>query len=1353
MTVRNCTFNGSPAGEPAVRLRNTGNVTITGNIIENAVHNGILLESNNSVKNDVAKTINITGNTICNWNSGSIDGGGRAMRLSLGSDNTLFAGSVVNITDNTFIKAALGKDKPDFLKITGAGAAPVDISNNYWSGKKTTSEIDGSVYTTDTTGAVTLTSVKNVCAVSDSVTLAEAAAAATSGDTIKIAAGTYDITADNLLYKFKASVTFEGAVDVSGKPSTVFNVTLTGSGGLSIEDGATLKNMKFNVTSVGTNAEVFSAYNAFTMDNCEVVLSAGSADTADCAYVFDMTTNLKAASITNCVFTDNTTGTAPTWVVGFPYANRYTSTEKFTFNKNTVTGRWNCGVIDLLAGSYEVKNNTVNVTGNPNTIFGIAVTPNMNSGTAYTSTITGNNVTKGNVFIRYIPIDNTNKISTSPTDLTLIEIVKPTVTVNTVNDGMTPCDICLARTHNCYAKLTLSGTQPFATGSDITTYTESRQIATGFVYAWQAAIGTTKYPTLAEAVTAAQTSDTIKLLANVTEDITIPSGKTMTLDLNGKTLTGVTDADVAHNNSAEYKAVITNNGTLTVVDTASGGAITDASPYFKKATIYNTSTGTLNLLGGTVSKGTAGAYYVLLNHGTATINGATVQSADTKTSAILNGYSTSAWETIPTDSNTKIATMTISSGTVTGGRYAVKNGEAYAKLEITGGTFSKGASDAAAIINYSNCEATISGGTFAADGAKDVISCKARTNTNGAGTLGLSVTGGSFSGAISVADGQKLSVSGGYFTTDPSAYVVSDKIVGTSDKTGYTYMVKAVEANVKVDVGNTVTNPVPSDAPEMTNDDKTALEAVTVAPDTNDKGLATAGGNVATTITQQDKAAATDELKTAGVTTDGATVTVVVQPKLVVTPQSYVSEDKELTLDIKAVYDEIATTAAEPSQINTTGAVGTKNATVTKENQPMTVPDGTPVVIKVAIPAAMATETSAGSGTYNSLNIKHVKEDGITTYYYTANVTKEAEVYYATFTVTHGFSTFTLMTADTRKLAVTYDSGIAQGNYSITDVGTTLPVPTKAGYTFTGWKFTDPFGEFGVYTKLTNDLWSAVMNGITAGDTRNINATAQFAAIPVSGGTTDKYTLSFETNGGSAVKAVTAEKNAVIDLTKYAPTKEGYDFSGWYSDSKLTTAVTSVTMTKDITVYAKWTEKSQTAKLPFTDVPETAYYRDAVAWAVEKDVTSGVTATTFAPDRVCTRAETVTFLWRAMGSPEPAAANNPFTDVSANDYYYKAVLWAVEKGITKGASDTTFSPAAPVTRAQTVTFLWRAAGMLAQSGSNPFTDVQTGAFYTDAVLWAGSEGITEGTGTTTFSPNLGCTRAQIVTFLYRYLAK
>lgn len=112
------------------------------------------------------------------------------------------------------------------------------------------------------------------------------------------------------------------------------------------------------------------------------------------------------------------------------------------------------------------------------------------------------------------------------------------------------------------------------------------------------------------------------------------------------------------------------------------------------------------------------------------------------------------------------------------------------------------------------------------------------------------------------------------------------------------------------------------------------------------------------------------------------------------------------------------------------------------------------------------------------------------------------------------------------------------------------------------------------------------MTGIGNGATRPISAAAQFSAIPAGGSTTDKYTLSFETNGGSAVKAVTAEKNAVIDLTKYAPTKEGYDFSGWYSDSKLTTAVTSVTMTKDITVYAKWTENPRRPSCPSPTFPK-----------------------------------------------------------------------------------------------------------------------------------------------------------------------
>ena len=161
------------------------------------------------------------------------------------------------------------------------------------------------------------------------------------------------------------------------------------------------------------------------------------------------------------------------------------------------------------------------------------------------------------------------------------------------------------------------------------------------------------------------------------------------------------------------------------------------------------------------------------------------------------------------------------------------------------------------------------------------------------------------------------------------------------------------------------------------------------------------------------------------------------------------------------------------------------------------------------------------------------------------------------------------------------------------------------------------------------------------------------------------------------------------------------------------------------------------------------YYTDAVLWAVSKNITNGTSATTFSPDATCTRGQVVTFLWRAMGQPEPTSMNNPFTDVPSNEYYYKAVLWAVEKGITNGTSPTTFSPNAPCTRAHVVTFLWRAEGQPAAGSSNPFSDVPSGQYYTSAVLWAVSKNITNGTSATTFSPDNYCTRGQIVTFLYR----
>ena len=183
-----------------------------------------------------------------------------------------------------------------------------------------------------------------------------------------------------------------------------------------------------------------------------------------------------------------------------------------------------------------------------------------------------------------------------------------------------------------------------------------------------------------------------------------------------------------------------------------------------------------------------------------------------------------------------------------------------------------------------------------------------------------------------------------------------------------------------------------------------------------------------------------------------------------------------------------------------------------------------------------------------------------------------------------------------------------------------------------------------------------------------------------------------------------------------------------------------------VTIKADFTE--QTADLIFADVPADAYYYEAVKWAADKGITGGIGDSLFAPNQSCTRAQIVTFLWRAAGSPEPKALSS-FADVPADAYYAKAVAWAVENGITNGTTDTTFGPDETCTRAHGVTFLSRAAGTNTASGNSNFADVDANAYYASAVKWAVDNGITNGIGSSLFGPDSSCTRAQIVTFLYR----
>lgn len=184
-----------------------------------------------------------------------------------------------------------------------------------------------------------------------------------------------------------------------------------------------------------------------------------------------------------------------------------------------------------------------------------------------------------------------------------------------------------------------------------------------------------------------------------------------------------------------------------------------------------------------------------------------------------------------------------------------------------------------------------------------------------------------------------------------------------------------------------------------------------------------------------------------------------------------------------------------------------------------------------------------------------------------------------------------------------------------------------------------------------------------------------------------------------------------------------------------------------VTVEASFAKTEQPGKTGFTDVSASAYYADAVAWAVSQGITTGTSATTFSPDASCTRGQIVTFLWRAAGSPSPKGTSS-FADVPAESYYAQAVAWAVENGITNGTGEGTFSPDTPCDRSQSVTFLFRALGGKT-AGDAAFSDVPAGSYYASAVAWAAEQGITTGTSSTTFSPNDTCTRGQIVTFLYR----
>ena len=324
------------------------------------------------------------------------------------------------------------------------------------------------------------------------------------------------------------------------------------------------------------------------------------------------------------------------------------------------------------------------------------------------------------------------------------------------------------------------------------------------------------------------------------------------------------------------------------------------------------------------------------------------------------------------------------------------------------------------------------------------------------------------------------------------------------------------------------------------------------------------------------------------------------------------------------------------------------------------------------------------------------------------------------------------------------DGATADTTYNVAS-GTTITLPTPAhrsGYTFNGWYDGSKFYAAGASYKVSatatlNASWSYISSGSSSYDPTysvSIPSKTENGSVTVSPKSASKgstVTITVKPDSGYVLETLTVTDKNGNELTLKDK-----------GDGKYTFTMPA----GKVEVKATFMEDNSMLNF-FYDVPNGAYFYEAVKWAVKNGITTGVGNDLFAPEQPCTRAQIVTFLWRAAGSPEPKTASS-FTDVSASAYYAKAVAWAVENGITNGMTETTFAPDATCTRGQSVTFLYRALKGTA-SGSANFTDVKSDAFYADAISWAVANNVTNGTSNTTFSPNADCTRAEIVTFLYR----
>jgi len=669
-------------------------------------------------------------------------------------------------------------------------------------------------------------------------------------------------------------------------------------------------------------------------------------------------------------------------------------------------------------------------------------------------------------------------------------------------------------------------------------------------------------------------------------------------------------------------------------------------------------------------------------------------------------------------------------------------------LKATTGGIDTGKNGGYAINVYKGAKLTIDGGKYYGGGTAVQVRKGELTINNGyfdaeafSGSYGYNFIINCIDSAYK--DGTaNVAIKGGYFAHfDPANnkaegagtnFVADNCISVTSDKSGYDY--KVVQ---KTDTGSIVVKPAVAEpevnvSDKISESDKQAVENAAKSVAVPTLGAAAGDKVAAINKTEAENLAA----KAHGLQNP----TLYVQTALKVEPTAYSAENKTLTLDITPQYRIVASTADKADDIQLSG--NSKNAQVVQDYQKLTIT--APTVVTMELPTGFANAN-------DKLSIKHTKDNG-TVEYYTGKVTADGGKLYLTFT-TNGFSPFVISSAVASIDGVMYPT-LAEAVANV-DSGKTIMLETDCAEAVTvsrTVKFTLDKNSHA----FTGSIKAGSYTTVTATGTELVEYTFTYSR-PYSGSSSDptySVTVDKTENGSVTVSPKSASKGDTVTVT--VKPDSGYVLETLTVTDKNGNELTlkdkgdgkyTFTMPAGkVEVKATFMEDNSVLNF-FYDVPNGAYFYEAVKWAVDKGVTNGLSDTMFGPYESCTRAQIVTFLWRAAGSPEPKTASS-FTDVPASAYYAKAVAWAIENGITNGMTETMFAPNATCTRGQSVTFLYRALKGTA-SGSTNFTDVKPDAFYADAINWAVANNVTNGTSNTTFSPNADCTRAEIVTFLYR----